>query len=86
VLDVRPSNVLALGAGRRRQVVATVVDTNTDSHASWLIRLLFTGRLSFKDAALKLQRSISRRGVRASSLLLIGAFRQAMRGRPRMGG
>ena len=86
VLDVRPSNVLALGSGRRKQVVATVVDTNTESHASWLVRLLFTGQLSFKDAAAKLSRSIAQRGVRASSVMLIGAFRQAMRGRPRMGG
>jgi len=86
VLDVRPSNVLALGAGRRKQVVATVVDANTESHASWLVQMLFTRQLSFKDAALKLRRSIARRGVRSSSVMLIGAFRQAMRGRPRMGG
>jgi hypothetical protein len=84
--DIKPSNVLALGAGRRRQVVATVVDTNTESHASWLIHLLFTGQLSVKDAAAKLKRSIARRGLRSSSAMLLTAFRQAVRGRPRMGG
>jgi hypothetical protein len=84
--DLRPSNVLALGAGRRKQVVATVVDTDTEGHAGWLLHLLFTGRLGFKDALEKLRRSIARRGLRSSSAMVVAAFRQAMRGRARMGG
>jgi hypothetical protein len=84
--DVKPSNVLALGTGRRKQVVATVVDTNAEGHVSWLIHLMFTGQFSVKEAAAKLKGSIARRGLRSSSAMVFSAIWQAMRGRPRMGG
>jgi hypothetical protein len=84
--DIKPSNVLSLGAGRRKQVVATVVDTNTESHAGWLIHLMLTGRFSLKEAVAKLRQSIARRGLRSSFVMLFAAVRQVLRGRPRMGG
>jgi hypothetical protein len=85
-LDLKPSNVLALGAGRRKQVVATVVDTDSEGHAGWLVHLLFTGRLSPQEAWEKLRRSIARRGWLSSSAMVFAAFRRAIRGRERMGG
>jgi hypothetical protein len=84
--DIVPSNVLSLGAGRRKQVVATVVDTNSESHAGWLLYLVLTGRFGVKDAVAKLRRSIARRGLRSSSVMVFAAIWQAVRGRLRMGG
>ena len=80
-----PSNVLALGSGRRKQVVAAVVDTDTEGHVGWLFRLLITGRLSPREAVSKLGRSISRRGLRASSAMVFSAARQALFRRTGMG-
>ena len=34
--EVAPSNVLVLKSGRQRQTVATIVSTNSESHAGWL--------------------------------------------------
>ena len=76
--DSLPSNVLALGAGRRKQVVATVVDTDAESHVGWLFHLLLTGRLSPREAISKLGRSISKRGLRASSAMVFSAARQVL--------
>jgi hypothetical protein len=83
--DIMPSNVLSLGTGRRKQVVATVVDTNSESHASWLVHLMFTGQFGVKDAVAKLSRSIARRGLRSSSAIVLTAIWQAVRGRARRG-
>jgi hypothetical protein len=83
--DALPSNVLALGAGRRKQVVATVVDTDAESHVGWLLHLLLTGRLSPKEAASKLGRSVASRGLRASSAMVFSAARQALFRRTRVG-
>ena len=83
--DSLPSNVLALGSGRRKQVVAAVVDTDTEGHVGWLFRLLITGRLSPREAVSKLGRSISRRGLRASSAMVFSAARQALFRRTGMG-
>jgi hypothetical protein len=85
-LDIKPSNVLALGPGRRKQTVATVVDTNSENHVSWLIQLMMTGQFGFKEAMSKLRRSIAHRGLRSSSAMVFAAIWQAVRGRPRMGG
>jgi hypothetical protein len=84
--DIKPSNVLALGSGHRKQIVATVVDTNSENHVSWLIQLMMTGQFGFKDAVSKLRRSIAHRGLRSSFAMLFAAIWQTMRGRPRMGG
>jgi hypothetical protein len=83
--DIIPSNVLKLGAGRRKQVVATVVDTNNDSHAGWLIHLLVTRQFGIGDALTKLKQSVARRGLRASAALVVAAVGQALRSRSRAG-
>jgi hypothetical protein len=83
--EALPSNVLALGSGRRKQVVATVVDTDEESHVGWLFHLLLTGRLSPKEAVAKLFQSIASRGLKASSAMVFGAIWQRISGRPRMG-
>ena len=84
VPDIKPSNVLALGTGRRKQVVQTVVDTNTESHTGWLIRLMLSRQFGISDAVTKLKELIARRGWRASIVMLLAAMQQLWRGRARM--
>jgi hypothetical protein len=79
--EVKPSNVIAMGGGRRKQIVASVVDTNSERHVGRLFRLLFTGKFSFGEALAKLRGSIARRGLWSSSLMMFAAIRHAMRGR-----
>jgi hypothetical protein len=83
--DIIPSNVLKLGAGRRKQVVATVVDTDKDNHAGWLIHLLVTRQFGIGDALTKLKQSVARRGLRASAAMVVAAIGQALRNRSRVG-
>jgi hypothetical protein len=83
--DIKPSNVLALGTGRRKQVVQTVVDTNTESHTSWLIQLMLSRQFGIADALTKLKESIARRGWRASIVMILAAMQQLWRSRARMG-
>jgi hypothetical protein len=83
--DIVPSNVLKLGAGRRKQVVATVVDTDKDHHAGWLIHLLLTRQFGIGDALTKLKQSVARRGLRSSAAMVVAAIRQAMRNHTRVG-
>jgi hypothetical protein len=83
--DIIPSNVLKLGAGRRKQVVATVVDTDRDNHAGWLIHLLITRQFGIADALHKLKQSVARRGLRASAAMVFAAVGQALRNRSRVG-
>jgi hypothetical protein len=85
VTDVAPSNTLALSRGRRKQVVKTIVDSNSENHASWLIHLLLTGKLGIGDAGKKLQTSIARRGLAASTALLFSAARESLVHRNRFG-
>jgi hypothetical protein len=83
--DIIPCNVLKLGAGRRKQVVTTVVDTDKDSHAGWLIHLLVTRQFGLRDALNKLRQSVARRGLRASVAMVAAAVGQALRSRSRVG-
>ena len=85
MVDIVPSNVLKLGAGRRKQVVATVVDTDKGHHAGWLIHLLVTRQFGIGDALTKLKQSVARRGLRASAAMVVAAVGQALRSRSRVG-
>jgi hypothetical protein len=83
--DMFLPNMLKMGPGRRKQVVATVVDTDKDSHAGWLIHLLMTGQLGLGDAFAKLKRSIARRGLRSSLVMVLAAAREVVRSRASIG-
>jgi hypothetical protein len=76
---------LTLGAGRRRQVVATVVDTDEGNHAGWLFHLLLTRQFGIRDAFEKLRQSVAQRGFLASAAMVAAALRQALRGSARAG-
>jgi hypothetical protein len=79
--DMVLQSVLKLGQGRRKQVVATVVDMDNNSHTGWLIHLIMTGQFGVGDAITKLRQSVARRGLRSSMVLVLAAVRQAMRTR-----
>jgi hypothetical protein len=75
--EVAPSNVLVLKSGRQKQVVKTIVNTDSGGHAGWLFYLLLSGKYSFKDAFLKLKGSVARRGLRASIMMILAAAKAA---------
>jgi hypothetical protein len=72
--EVKPSNVMSLGPGRRKQQVKTVVDADSESHSGWLVDLFLSGQFSVGDAISKLKGSVARRGVRASAVMLFAAL------------
>jgi hypothetical protein len=75
--EVVPSNALVMKSGRKKQVVQTIVSTSSESHAGWLFYLLLSGKISFKDAFLKLRGSVARRGLRASIMMILAAAKAA---------
>jgi hypothetical protein len=83
--DIVLPNVLKLGTGRRKQTVASVVDTNKDNHAGWLLHLLMTGQFGIRDAFTKLRQSVARRGFRSSVAMVLAAVRQALRSHASLG-
>ncbi|MBN9006617.1 MAG: hypothetical protein J0H40_14540 [Rhizobiales bacterium] len=83
--DMVLPNYLKLGSGRRRQVVATVVGTDKDDYAGWLVQLLLTRQLGIGDAFRKFWKSIARRGFWPSVAMVTVALRQAARGRMHSG-
>jgi hypothetical protein len=82
--EVKPSNILSMGTGRNRQSVKTIVDTNSEHHAGWLVHLLLTGQFSLGDALAKVRGSIARRGLLASAVMILAAVRQS--GKMKRGG
>jgi hypothetical protein len=70
LLEIKPSSLMAIGQGRRKQIVNTVVDTNPRSHASWLIDQVMQGRIPLSQAFEKLHRAIRSRGAWQSFAML----------------
>jgi uncharacterized protein (UPF0303 family) len=64
-------------SGRKKQTVKTIVSTSSEGHAGWLFYLLLSGKISFKDAFLKLKSSVARRGLRASIMMILAAAKAA---------
>ena len=83
--DMVLPSILKLGQGRRKQVVATIVDTDKDSYAGWLIHQMMTGQFGIRDAFAKLGQSVARRGLRSSMAMVLAAARQALRSRTSVG-
>ena len=68
-LEIKP-NLMAIGQGRHRQTVTTIVDTDQQSHANWLIYQVLRGQISLPQAFAKLQQAIRGRGARQSLAML----------------
>lgn len=70
LLEIKPSNLMAIGQGRNKQIVTTIVDTDPQSHASLLIHRVLQGQISLSQALEKLHRAIRSRGARQSLAML----------------
>jgi len=69
--SIMAKNVMAMGQGRRKQVVATVTDTNQDNHVGWLIRQVLKRQIAPNIAFDKVVQAIRRRGARESMAMLV---------------
>jgi len=70
LLEIRPSNLVAIGQGRHKQIVTTVVDSDQQSHADLLIHRVLQGQISLSQALEKLHQAIRSRGARQSLAML----------------
>lgn len=80
-LEIKP-NLMAIGQGRHKQTVTTIVDTDQQSHASWLIYQVLRGQISLPQALEKLHKTIRRRGARQSFAMLASGIARLIGGRP----
>ncbi len=71
--DIKPQNLMALGQGRRKQIVATVTDNDQQGHVGWLVRQALSGKIAPAEAFDKLVQAVRRRGARESFTLLANA-------------
>jgi len=70
LLEIKPSNLMAIGQGRHKQIVTTIVDTDQQSHADLLIHRVLQGQISLSQAFEKLHQAIRSRGARESLAML----------------
>ncbi len=68
--DIKLSDVVAMGQGRRRQMAATVTDTVQENHVGWLVRQVLNGRIGPQEAFHRLNQAIRNRGAKESVILL----------------
>jgi hypothetical protein len=78
-----PTNVLAFGPRRNRQLAATVTDTVQEHHAAWLMRQVLNRQIGPRDALLKLGQAVRRRGARESAALLLAGVTRLLKGQKR---
>lgn len=76
---IAPTNLMAMGKGRRKQLVATVTDSVQENHVGWLVRQFLTRQIGLGEALAKLSQAVRRRGARESAQLLISALAQLFR-------
>jgi hypothetical protein len=73
-------NIMAIGQGRRKQIVSTVSYAVEDNYAGWLVRQVLRGAIGPGEAFQRLVQAVRRRGVRGSfALLAAGLSRQLTR-------
>ena len=70
LLEIKPSNLMAIGQGRHKQIVTTIVDTDQQSHADSLIHRVLQGQISLPQAFEKFHQAIRSRGARQSLAML----------------
>jgi hypothetical protein len=73
-LEIRPHNVMALGRGRRKQFVETVIDNDQNGHVGWLVQQALKGKISPAAAFDKLNQAVRRRGTGESIAMLARAL------------
>jgi hypothetical protein len=77
--EIKPTNLMALGRGRRKQLASTVTDTVQENHVVWLIRQVLTRQIGPGEAFDKLVQAVRRRGARESVALLASGIARLFR-------
>ncbi len=77
--EIKMTNVMVLGRGRRRQLVSTVTDSVEENHIVWQLRQVLARQISLSEAGGKLFQTIRRRGARESAALLLSGFSRLFR-------
>jgi len=76
---IAPTNLMAMGKGRRKQLVSTVTDAVQENHVGWLVRQFLTRQIGPGEAFAKFVQAVRRRGARESAMLLISGLAQLFR-------
>jgi hypothetical protein len=71
---------MALGRGRRKQTVATIVDVESNTQVRKLLRQTMKRELAVSEALDRLIQRVRRRGFMESSALLMTAVLRIVRG------
>lgn len=67
---MRPTNLMPMGQGRRKQMVTTNVDPDRDAHVGWLIQQVLKRQIAPLEAFNKLVLTVRRRGAKESLAVL----------------
>lgn len=68
--DVRPNNLMPMGLGRRKQMVATIIDGDREAHVGWLIEQVLKRQIAPLEGLNKLLLAVRRRGAKESFAVL----------------
>ena len=68
--EIRPSNLMSMGQGRRKQIVTAIIDTDQEAHVGWLIQQVLRRQITPLEASNKLLQAARRRGAKESLAVL----------------
>jgi hypothetical protein len=74
---IRPIDLIPMGMGRRKQITATVIDTDSTAHVAWLARKLLRREIGMAYGFSKFMNAVRQRGSRERLAMLasvIGRF------------
>jgi hypothetical protein len=77
--EIKMTNLMALGPGRRKQIVSTVTNAVQENHAGWLVRQVLNRQIGPREAFDRLTLAVRRRGARESAALLISGIVRLIR-------
>jgi hypothetical protein len=77
--EIKMTNLIALGSGRRKQLVSTVTDAVQENHAGWLVRQVLNRQIGLGEAFNRLAQAVRRRGARESAALLVAGIVRLIR-------
>jgi hypothetical protein len=80
--EIKMTNVMTLGRGRRKQLVSTVTDNVQENHIVWQIRQVLAGQIGPRAAVDKLSQAVRRRGARESVALLFSGIVRIFKSHP----
>lgn len=68
--EIRPKNLIPMGQGRRKQMVATTIDNNQQAHVGWLVRQVLSRQIGLLAASNKIAQAVRRRGPKETLAML----------------